>query len=220
MKNILKNIFLIISLVLISEFGFSQSKEIKVKFIGNCSLFLTDGGQNIYIDFPYKSGAHGYMKYDKSEIDSIKSNPVFIFTHRHSDHYSKKLLKKLKGKKYGPWNLSKLDQLNDPANEFSIQSFKTKHIFSLKHYSYLITWHKKKIFISGDTNNADTIAKISNIDWAFMPAWLTMDSIKKNLKLDVKMVGLYHIGPKDKITTENPIILLLDKQGEVISIPY
>jgi hypothetical protein len=220
MKNILVKILLLVSLVLITNSGFSQSNQIRIRFIGNCGLFLTDGTLNIYMDFPYKSGAHNYMTYDKSEIDSIRDNSIFIFTHEHSDHYSAKLLKKLNGKKYGPWNIKKLKQLNDSANEFSIQSFKTKHRYSIHHYSYLIVWHNKRIFVSGDTQNSDTIARISKIDWAFVPAWLLEDSIEKNIKLDVKMVGVYHIGPADKITTKNPKILLLDKQGEVISIPY
>ena len=43
-------------------------------------MYLTDGKQNIYLDFPYKSGAFNYMKYAKSEVDSIKKMP-FLFLH-------------------------------------------------------------------------------------------------------------------------------------------
>ena len=78
MKIFYKKASLIIVLVFIANFGYSQTNEIKVKFIGNCGLYMTDGNLNIYVDFPYKSGAHNYMEYDKSEIDSIKENPIFI----------------------------------------------------------------------------------------------------------------------------------------------
>lgn len=87
MKIKYNRILLALTLIFISNFGFSQSNEIKIKFLGNCGLHLTDGNLN-YMDFPYKSGAYGYMEYDKAQLDSIKENSIFIFTHKHADHYS------------------------------------------------------------------------------------------------------------------------------------
>lgn len=142
MEIFYKKLIIIIGIFFISSFGYSQTNEITVKFIGNCGLYLTDGNLNIYIDFPYKSGAHNYMEYDKSEIDSIKENPIFIYTHKHSDHYSNKLLKKLNGKKFGPWNVSELEKLGNIILDFNIQAFKTDHkVYGIrfKHCSYLIT---------------------------------------------------------------------------------
>ena len=92
--NKMKSVILHFFLILLSNSAYSQTNEIKIKFIGNCGLYMTDGVTNFYIDFPYKSGAHNYMEYDQSELDSVKDNSIFIFTHRHSDHYSKKHLKK------------------------------------------------------------------------------------------------------------------------------
>jgi len=223
MTNFYCRLLFIITLTCTSNFGFCQSNEIKIKFIGNCGLYLTDGNSNIYIDFPYKSGAHNYMEYDKSELDSIKENSTFIFTHKHADHYSIKLLKKLDGKKYGPWNISQLENIKNSIADFNIEAFKTKHkVFgiSFKHYSYLIIWHNKRIFISGDTESAETVAKINNINWLFAPAWLLTDAKEKNIKIDAEKFVIYHIGQKDKITSTDPKILLLNKSGIVIIIPY
>jgi hypothetical protein len=58
---------------------------------------------------------------------------------------------------------------NKSLQDFSVQSFRTRHRFSFKHDSYLITWQSKTIFISGDTENAGTIGKVKGIDWAFVP---------------------------------------------------
>jgi len=225
--NLYRKFWLILSLILISNFGFSQSNEIRIKFIGNCGLYMTDGKANFYIDFPYKSGAHNYMEYDKSEIDSIKENAIFIFTHRHSDHYSKKILRKLSGQKFGPWSINKLEKLGEIVPNFDIKAFETPHkVFgvSFKHYSYLITWHGKKIYISGDTETADTFALQRDIDWAFAPVWLYMDVKEKGLNpYDISpMYAIYHIGPNDNITNDanDPQIKLLNKQGEIIKIPY
>lgn len=226
MKNFYKKVLPIL-LLCISNFGFSQSGQIQVKFIGNCGLHMTDGLTNFYIDFPYKSGAHNYMEYDQSEIENIKNDAIFIFTHRHADHYSDKILKKLNGQKFDPFNIEELESLEKTVPDFEIKAFKTEHkVFGIssKHYSYLITWHDKKFFISGDTTNADTIALQKDLDWAFIPAWLTLDANEKGIKLyDVsKMFAIYHIGPNDKITNDgkNPKIKLLDKQGEIIIINY
>lgn len=225
MTNFYKKILLIITIIGISNFGFSQSNEIKIKFIGNCGLYLTDGNSNLYIDFPYKSGAYGYMKYDNTEIDSIQDNSIFLFTHRHADHYSKKILKQIKnkhnGKVFGNWNIKKFDKLNNSIDNFKIETFKTKHRFTFKHYSYLITWHDKKIYLSGDTESAETIATVKDVDWAFVPYWIMLDAKDKNLKIDADKIGIYHLYPDQKINNSSPDkIVLLDKQGKVISIPY
>lgn len=219
-KNFSKINVLVIALIFISCFGFSQQNEIKIRFIANAGLSMTDGGLTIYFDFPYKSGFWIYSEYDKSEITNIKDSSIFIFTHKHPDHYSRRLVRKLKGNKYGPWNIEKMQTLNTSIPDFSIQSFKTKHKYSRKHCSYLITWHNKKIFISGDTEHAEIIETIPGMDWAFLSPWPLMDAITKNIKIDAKMIGLYHIGPGDKIDATNPKILVLKNQGEIITIGY
>jgi L-ascorbate metabolism protein UlaG (beta-lactamase superfamily) len=221
-----KKILIFIISVFFSNFLFCQSNEITIKFIGNCSLYMTDGNLNIYIDFPYKSGAHNYMKYDKSELDNIKDNSIFIFTHRHADHYSKKLINKLTGKIYGPWNMSKkrkldLVKLSESYKDFSIQSYKTSHKFSLHHNSYLIAWHNKKIFISGDTGDVEPISKLSNLDWVFAPFWIYRNAMEQKVAIDTKMIGIYHLYPDQKIGEGFPgNIHFLTHQSEIISIPY
>ena len=221
-----KSIIINFALILLSNFIYCQTHDIKIKFIGNCGFYMTDGATHFYIDFPYKSGAHNYMEYDQSEIENIKDNAIFIFTHRHADHYSGKILKKLSGQKFDPWNIDKLEQLGKSIPDFEIKAFKTDHTvfgISFKHYSYLITWHTKKIYISGDTTNSDTFALQKDLDLAFAPIWLFMDAKEKGVDLKnlSKMYAIYHIGPKDKITTDgtNQQLKLLNKQGEIITIP-
>jgi len=201
--------------------GFSQSNEIRIRFIGNCGLHMTDGDLSIYADFPYKSGAHRYMEYDRSELDSISDHSIFIFTHRHADHYSKKLVKKLKGRVYGNWNVSKLEELNSSAADFSIQAFKTSHKFTFKHYSYLITWHGKKIYLSGDTGDIGPVSRISDMDWVFAPFWLYRNAQVANIPIDTRMFGIYHLYPFQKIGEGFPDnVHFMTKQREVITIPY
>lgn len=211
----------ILLLVCISSVGFSQPHEIKIRFIANCALCISDGTSNVYFDFPYRSGFLMYAKYDRSEIKNLENNSVFIFTHKHPDHYSWWRTRKVKGKKYGPSNVEDLTELSASIQDFSIQAFKTKHRLSFHHYSYLVTWHNKRIFISGDTESADTIASLKNMDWLFAPAWVLSDAVEKNIKLNTKMIGIYHIGTKDQITTSQPEkILLFRESGQTVTMPW
>lgn len=172
------------------------------------------------------------MEFEESELDSIKDNSIFIFTHKHSDHYSKKNLKKVlkekNGKKYGVWDISELENLSEIVDDFEIKAFKTKHkVFGIdfKHYSYLIRWHGKIIYLSGDTTNPETIGTVKNIDWAFVPYWILINAKEQEIKIDAKMIGVYHLYPVqipsakenwDEIDDIHP----LTKQGEELTLKY
>jgi len=105
MKLNYSRILCTVALIFAINFGFAQSNEIKIEFMGNCGLYMTDGTTNIYADFPYKSGAFSYMEFDKAELDSIKENSIFIFTHKHADHYSGKKYEKSPKRKKTEENL-------------------------------------------------------------------------------------------------------------------
>lgn len=230
MMHIYKIRFLVIALIFISSFGFSQTKDIQIEFMGNCGLHMTDGITNVYIDFPYKSGAHGYMEFNDIALDRIKENAIFIFTHKHADHFSKKKLKKVMkvkgGRAFGVSNISELEQLGVSTENFEIQAYKTDHTvfgISFRHYSYLITWHNKKIYVSGDTTHPETIGKIEGIDVAFVPYWVLKNAKEQNITIDAKMFAIYHLHPDqipsakknwDNIDHMKPMV----NQGEIITI--
>lgn len=226
MKKNLLLVFLTSILCAASDPVCAQSNTIRIKFIGNCGLYMSDGKLDVYVDFPYQSGAFNYMKYDKAELDSIRDNALFIFTHRHPDHYSSRHVRKLSGRILGPWKVAMkkradLQKLRDSVPDFSVQVFKTKHHFSSRHSSYLLNWHGKKIFLSGDTESAETIAAIPGIDLAFVPYWILSDAKEKGLKINAEKFIIYHLYPDQKVSGTVPgNVKLLQKQGEVLSIPY
>jgi len=203
----------------------AQTNAITVRFIGNCGLYMSDGELDVYVDFPYRSGAFGYMEYPTSEIDSVKAKATHLFTHRHPDHYSKKLVRKLTGNVYGPWKVKRKRRadLTAPAYsaaQFTVETFRTKHRFAHHHYSYLITWHGKRIYLSGDTEGAETIGQVKAMDLAFVPAWIMRDAQEKNIKVDAERIAVYHLYPNQKVTTENPKITILHRQGEVLEVAF
>ena len=201
--------------IFLSVQAIAQTNELTVRFIANCGIQIADGRSTIYFDFPYKSGFYHYMKYPESEIDSLRPNSVYIFTHKHPDHYSHKV-KKVHGTIIVPRHVSRLQKLITTIPDFSIQAFKTKHLLSTRHFSYLVTWHRKRIFVSGDTEHCETITAQKDLDCAFVPVWLILDAKAKNARIDSKLIAVYHIGSKDKIETDNPKVLLLNQRDQII----
>lgn len=226
----IKKIVVLITFCSIATFGFSQVAEIKFEFIGNCGFRMTDGIRDFYIDFPYKSGAYGYMEFDESDLDKVKENSIFIFTHTHADHYSKKNLKRVMkekgGEKYGFFKISELEKLSKDIEGFEIKSFKTRHTFfgiPFKHYSFLITWHGKNIYISGDTTNPATIGQMKNIDLAFVPYWILNNAKEQKIEIDAKRFAIYHLYPSQipsvlEQTENRENIVPMVKKGQTITI--
>lgn len=217
------------TLSLLTFLGFAlltlgQSGNIHVRYIGNCGMQLSDGELDVFVDFPYKSGAYGYMTYDSIQLGRIPEGAIFIFTHRHADHYSKKLVKPYKARVYGPWK-NKVKTagdtiINDTAHAFIVQAYSTKHRFARYHYSYLITWHGKRIFISGDTTNPETAGSIPQMDIAFAPTWLLTNAFDQHIKLHADRFAVYHLYPDQQVPVEDDRIQLMRQQDEVITIPY
>ena len=67
-------------------------------------------------------------------------------------------------------------------------------------------WHHKRIFISGETENADKVAKVNNIDWLFAPVWILTDAKEKNLKIDAE-----NIAGLQRLTAEVPETIVADE---------
>lgn len=133
----------------------------------------------------------------------------------------RKVLRKKQGQKYGKWNIDKLAQLSDTNADFSIQAIETNHSLSFKHYSYVMTWHGKKIYISGDCETADTILTMTDLDWAFVPTWIVVDAIEKEKEIDAKLIGIYHLYPSQIVDNGNPEkFKIIENQGEVITLAY
>lgn len=205
----------------------NAQNSIDVKFIGNCGLYLSDGVTHIYTDFPYESGAYGYMTYEPTAINEIRKNAFFIFTHKHADHFSRKVFRKIvketEGKKFTQWKGRRLLRTTQAMANIEVQIFKTKHRFSVKHNSYLITWNGKRIFLSGDTESSEAIAKVKNIDWAFVPPWLLVDAKERGVDIDAKMIGVYHLYPyeiEDAINEWKNVshVIPFVKQGQSVTI--
>lgn len=195
--NKAKNYIFILGIILFPSI--SNSQNIEIKYIGNCGYMITLDSIEIFTDFPYVSGAYGYMEYDMDSIQIGTSNQYFIFTHLHKDHYSKEIVKEFGIKTFRPRMSPKrrkkyLQELYD-THGIEILTFKTKHQFSLKHLSYCIKWKGKTIFLFGDTeiDFPDFIGE--KIDIMFITDWQIPSLKEFDFKYDIEYIVPYHLRP-------------------------
>jgi hypothetical protein len=111
---------IVIVLLLLVSLAAAKSQTLRIEFIGNCAFKITDNNFQIYTDFPYKSGAYGYMRYEFDSI-SIDKPGLCLITHAHNDHWNRKLFKKTGLSLYSPWTRSKNKKLNSELLNFGIR---------------------------------------------------------------------------------------------------
>lgn len=200
-------------------------KILFAKFIGNCGFCFTDETDFLYIDFPYVSGAYGFMSFDARHLEALsqhEKDACFLFTHAHDDHFNRKEVRSRKLKAAGPFGIRcyahdyiTIDQLNR-SGAWHITAFKTKHTLCLEHYSYVLEWHDARIFISGDTKDISVLRKISNID-ILISNPLFLKGIAKVKRInDFKKIILCHFRTKSKIAHKAHKKIIVPKQGKTI----
>jgi L-ascorbate metabolism protein UlaG (beta-lactamase superfamily) len=212
-------------LLLFINCAFCQTGEIKIQFIGNCGFYMTDGDLNILVDYPYVSGAYGYMTYDKKKVKKFEKG-FCLFTHGHADHWSRKAFKKLNLKLFAPDQVAlglsgkkKLKKKDfNQFKDFKFEAFITPHRFSIKHYSYLITWHKLKIYFTGDAENPDYLLSMKNLDIAIVNTWLLKAIKNQNKTIDAKKIIVCHHRTGEKVDAGQEFVKI--EQYETISIKY
>ena len=77
---------------------------------------------------------------------------------------------------------------NGPMN---ITAIKTKSA-QTEHYSYLLEWGGRKIYLAGDTGDTDHLAELPDVDLAFLTPWLFENARRANALPNTKIVIYQH----------------------------
>jgi len=200
-----------------------RAEALKVRFIGNEAFEITDGKVALLTDFPYHSGAYGYMKYRFDEIHP-SGKVLCLITHRHEDHFDPALFKKTDWMLLGPAGMvrgvepSRLLPIQDQVRfeEMEIRPIRTPH-GEVEHYSYWVRWHGLKLFFSGDTEEWDALIRVGNLDVVFISPWLLESWQGTGAAGGAGKVIVYHHKADEKVSCVGCVV---PKQGDVIEIPY
>jgi L-ascorbate metabolism protein UlaG (beta-lactamase superfamily) len=197
----------------------ASAGDLRATFIGNAGIHVTDGKDAILIDFPYESGAFGYMKWSKGAVPA-GPRPLCLFTHAHADHYARDLVARFCGTVTGPADVirdSSVPALPLAAptrwRSIVIHPLATAHGMT-EHYSYLIEWNGQRIYVSGDTTDTGTLFSSRDLDLAFVTPWhWRLVTLATNARVDARRVVIHHHMPEETIAGDGRIV---PKQGEVI----
>ncbi len=183
-----------------------QRAVLEARFIGNMAFAISDGATTVMTDFPYQSGYSGYMAYDPAEIRSSTPATLSLVTHRHSDHWDPALSAKT------PWRVAGPDDvIKDvaparvlafgPAATFvaiQIERIETPHA-RVGHHSYVLTWHDRRLYFSGDTEDTGHLLRLTNLDAAFVSPWLFKSVQSAGARIDARQVVIYHHQAGEKV---------------------
>ena len=207
--------------------GAAGAAELTVTFIGNMAFHITDGETTLLSDFPYRSGAYGYMEYDMADVPPIK-NGLSLITHSHGDHWYRDRFEKMDLSIIGPTGITnRLDpervvpfSEEEPMTfrDIDVQAIEMPHGLSPQHYSYLVTWHGLRFYFPGDTETPADMLQRKDIDIMFISPWLIRTIERQDLTLDTKVLVVYH----QKIGEEFPPFQNYErmKQGESFTMEF
>lgn len=176
----------------------TQRPRLEARFIGQMAFAITDGSVTLMTDFPYQIGYAGAPAYDRGEIRSLPATLALV-THRHADHWEPQLFAGTNWKVLAPPDATSAvppDRVVPPTSRVAfgpivIEPLETPHA-RIGHYSYLVTWHGRRLYFTGDTESADTLLAARNLDVAFVSPWLYRSIAKAGARIDAKLVVIYH----------------------------
>jgi L-ascorbate metabolism protein UlaG (beta-lactamase superfamily) len=178
---------------------------LEAHFIGNMAFAISDGTTTLFTDFPYESGYSIYMEYDPREIRSTTQDSLSLITHRHGDHWDRDLFARTDWRVVAPEDaLTGVPaarivralpvtpaRSTVAAGPITIEALPTPHA-DLGHYSYLVTWLGRRLYFTGDTDSADQLLAMTNLDVAFVSPWLFERAARAGRRIDARRIVIYH----------------------------
>jgi hypothetical protein len=151
--------------------------SLSVRFIGNEAFVITDGRTTIVTDFPYRSGAFGYMTYERPA--AFPGKVLALITHGHVDHFDPAEWRDSSWSILGPREVTQGLAVGHRLAPDSVVSFgrfvirprRSPHA-DTEHYSYLVDWGALRLYFSGDTEDPASLLTAKGVTHAFLTPWL------------------------------------------------
>jgi L-ascorbate metabolism protein UlaG (beta-lactamase superfamily) len=164
------------------------------------------------------------MTYPSTEIRSATASTLSLITHRHGDHWEPALFAKTSWNVAGPVDVIAtapahrvvpLTGLTD-FGPIRIEPLETPHA-RVRHYSYIVSWHGKRLYFSGDTESPASVLAATRLDAAFISPWIYRTVLAKGARLDARRIVIYHHEAGEQIDGCNAPCMV-PRQGETIRI--
>lgn len=194
-------------------------QELTATFIGNAAVQISDGETTLVSDFPYQSGAFGYMAYDRSTF--APTTPVtLIISHQHADHWSPSARRDDGWRVLGPAAVVSglaRNAVVPMAPEVAVGAatvapIRTSHA-NLEHYSYRVSWRGLRLYFTGDTEDPSPLLAESDLDVAFVTPWLLKAVLARAGRMPARQVVVYHHTERERLP-ECATNCRIPRQGE------
>ena len=189
---------------LVTESEPEKSIEVRIRFIGNAAFEISDGTTTLLTDFPYHSGAFGYMKYHTHDVRPT-GRVVCLVTHGHDDHFDLQAFAATGWGLIGPSDVTRLvdpSRVLDaglPIGAVQVRAIPTDHA-GVGHNSYRVTWGNRTFYFTGDTETADELlATGETFDVLFVTPWLLADLKRRGVEPPGTSVIVHHHRPGEKL---------------------
>ena len=192
---------MLIGVLLVAELATASASppvtDLRATFIGNMAVHVTDGRVAILVDFPYQSGAFGYMEWSKAIVPTGPA-PLCVISHSHDDHFAPRLARDFCGSILGPKDVvagsgvRALELAPQVSWEgLSVRPLATRHA-GIEHYSFLVEWGGRRLYFTGDTDDPEALLAARGLDVAFVSPWLLRTVGSQGLRIDARQVVVYH----------------------------
>lgn len=200
------------------------AQSLQARFIGQMAFSITDGTVTLITDFPYQVGYAGAPPFADRELQTSTRPTLALITHRHLDHWEPALFSKTNWKVVAPPDAMeriKSDRAVPLSSriEFGpmvVEPFETPHA-RIGHYSYIVTWHGKRLYFSGDTESPDSLLAAKGLDVAFVSPWQFQSARRRGGTIDATRVVIYHHEAGQQLPGCTGSCLV-PKQGETLDI--
>jgi hypothetical protein len=99
--------------------------------------------------------------------------------------------------------------------DIRIEALRTPHA-EIEHYSYLVTWKGLRLYFTGDTESADQLLAMRELDAAFVSPWLIEEVANRRAQIDTRLLIVYHHKAGEAIADLQQ--RLVPKQGQSLTI--
>jgi L-ascorbate metabolism protein UlaG (beta-lactamase superfamily) len=173
---------MLLAILLLGAAAAVASPAIEARFIGNSGFDISDGHTTLLVDFPYRSGAYGYMAFDSAEL-SAREHALCLFTHRHEDHFDTEAIADIDCTVLGPPGV--MERVKGSARleggppwrfrNLELDCLTTEH-GGVDHCSWVVGWHERVLVFAGDVENLRGILPhLDQPDVLVVPYWLTAE---------------------------------------------
>jgi L-ascorbate metabolism protein UlaG (beta-lactamase superfamily) len=213
------------ALLLLASLARPAPAGLEVRFIGNSAFEVSDGSATLLTDLPYESGAFGYMQFDRRELRA-RDTSLCLFTHGHADHFDPSMLDEVGCSVAGPHEVisaagGRADLGGGPSWHFggaTVECIPSDH-GGVPHCSFLIEWHGKRLFFSGDIDTLDALLGVQPpLDAVFLPAWLASASPRARAKFPTARIVIHHHRTGEDLPDCGGCVV--PEQGSTFTIPH